>query len=107
MKGNYIVYILFMLVLLTIFIMDKNNKVIENFPWHYRPIHYIPIGMNSYHRMDYVPPIILPPHYGDLGIRDFNKLNKFPINNNSSYCKLNPYCYPCPGWVFIGPPNCI
>ena len=79
-------------------------KSIEYFPWHYQPIHFIPSGINRYYRMDYTPPIISPPAYGDIGIAEYS--NSHPQMANSMYCKRNPLCYPCPKWRYIGPPYC-
>ena len=96
-----------MIIIIVLSLFLKNINKIENFtPWHYKSRHYVPLRINSY-RMDYIPPIILPPNYGDLGVTDFSHNNRIPIGNSSAYCKTNPYCYPCPGWRFIGPPNCI
>ena len=93
--------------IIAISILQKKFKLIENYPWHYRPIHYMPTGITRYYRMDYVPPIILPPRYGDLGIYDFNYKSRFPIANSSMFCQRNPLCYPCPGWKDVGPPYCL
>ena len=107
--GHYKTILIYLLVIffVYIYVYGHNDKISEDFhPWHYRPIHYMPTGVNKYYRMDYVPPIILPPHYGDLGVIDYPKIGRYPISYNSMYCAKNPLCYPCPGWKYIGPPYC-
>ena len=98
-----IVTLLIVLIISILFTSFK-RKVIENYPWHYRPMHYMPSNITRYYRMDYVPPIILPPTYADIGISEYS--NSHPQMANSMYCKRNPLCYPCPRWKYIGPPYC-
>ena len=98
--GSYKSLIVILLAGFLIYIHYYGDKdIIETFPWHYRPIHYMPLGVNRYYRMDYVPPIILPPHYSYGSI--------YPMYRNSLFCARNPLCYPCPGWKYVGPPHCM
>ena len=102
---SYIILVIGSVLLYTYFYGDKN--IIEPFHWNYRPTHYMPLGVNRYYRMDYVPPIILPPHYLSPSPYLFNTPTRYPSYYDTSFCSRNPRCYPCPGWKYIGPPNCI
>ena len=99
-----ILAILLIITIIIAFTASKKINTIENFPGFYQPIHYMPSGITRYYRMDYTPPIILPPSYADIGVSEYTISH--PHMANSMYCKRNPLCYPCRKWRYIGPPYC-
>ena len=96
--------IIFSLIIFLILGILKNKKnVVENYPWHYRPIHNMEkVLINNKYIVDIAPSIVLPP-------TDFilSKKNKLDNLNTSQYCDINPLCYPCKNWKYLGYPNCI